>query len=460
MSYKHLDPELHELAQKARIIQDLALNLGAKEVVVSIGSSVSNERSQRNRLLEKCEQSRSMGISVRLLVDGRYSVHSASDPNPKSMKPFLKRAIDSTRYLEQDPHRHLLPRDEMSYSDVSDLKLFDSSWHIQDPENRNESLCDLEEACLHEAEQHETIVRSITAHVWDSYSKSVMLFSNGHSCGWSRTSFGKGAELTLVEQRQKADGSQIERLPEAYDFYSARQLSSLPKNAEIASSLFSRGKRRIASGPIQSQKIPIILENRAAGRILGMILSPLSGGSIYEKRSCMMNRRNTTIGSSSLTIYDDPLVPMGLASSPYTADGQSRNKTPLITNGVLNNYLLSLYNARRLNMSPTTGGSTSNIVIDPGSRSEQELLKSLPKAARIEGFLGGNANALTGDFSYGITGTYFEYGEPVSQLSEMNISGNLFSLLESYLEPASNTWTFSSYRTPSLLFDAAQLSGI
>ena len=460
MSYDHLPQELHELAQKAQAIQSLALNLGAEEVVISIGSSVSNERSQRNKTLEKCQQSRSMGISVRLLIDGRYSVHSASDPNPKSMKPFLKRAIDSTRYLEQDPHRNILQRHEMSYSDVSNLKLLDSSWSAQGPDDRNKSLNDLEEACLSEANQHTTTVRSVTAHVWDSYSKSVLLFSNGHSCGWSRTSFGKGAELTLVEHRQKEDGSQMERLPEAYDFYSARQLSSLPTDTEVASSLFVRGARRMSSGPIQSQKLPIILENRAVGRILGMILSPLSGGAIYEKRSCMLERLNTTIGSSSLTIYDDPMVPMGLASSPYTADGQSRHTTPLITNGVLNNYLLSLYNARRLNMSPTTGGSTSNIVIDPGPRSEQELLKALPKAVRIEGFLGGNANSLTGDFSYGITGTYFEYGEPVSRLSEMNISGNLFSLLESYLEPASNTWTFSSYRTPSLLFDAAQLSGL
>ena len=449
-----------DLLASAQTIQDIALKQGAEEVVVSIGSSVSNERSQREHLLEKCQQSRSLGISVRLLVDGRYSVHTASDPNPNSMRPFLKRAIDSTRYLEKDPHRHILPRDEMDLADVSELNLHDNSWKERTPEDRNQSLIDLEQACLNEAQNRSVEVRSITAHVWDSFSRSVLLFSNGHSCGWKRTSFGQGAELTLVENKQKEDGSQYERLPEAYDFYSVRQLASLPSHSQIASSLFDRGERRLASGPIKSQRIPVVFENRATGRILSMILSPLSGGAIYEKRSCMIDRLNTTIGSSNLNIYDDPLVPMGLSSSPYTADGQAKKKFPLITNGVLNNYLLGLYNARRLDMSPTTGGSTSNIIIDPGARSEQELLQSLPKSVRIEGFLGGNANPLTGDFSYGITGTYFEYGEAVSRLSEMNISGNLFSLLEHYLEPASNPWTFSSVRSPSLLFDSVQVSGI
>jgi PmbA protein len=459
ISNKNVD-EFQDLLLSAEQIQQLALSQGADEVVVSISSSVSNELSQRAGKVETCKQARSMGISIRLLVDGKYSVHSASDPSPASMKPFLKRAIDATHYLEEDPHRAMLPQAEMGASDVSQLELYDDSWQTRSPEERRSELEALEQACLAEAENSTAQLRSITAHIWDSSSRSALLFSNGHAAGWKRSSFGHGAEITLVEQKKKEDGTEIERLPEAYNFYSARQLNSLPKKAEVAAGLLERGERRVGSSAIESEQLPILLENRAAGRIIGMILSPLGGGSIYEKRSCMLDKIGEKIASSALTIYDDPLVLQGLGSSPYTGDGLAKTRTPLITNGVLQNYLLGLYNARRLNMEVTTGGSTSNIIIEPGRRSEQEILASLPKIVRIEGFLGGNANPLTGDFSYGITGTLFEHGEPTSKLSEMNISGNIFTLLDHFIEPADNTWSFSSYRVPSLLFDAIQLSGL
>ena len=73
--------------------------------------------------------------------------------------------------------------------------------------------------------------------------------------------------------------------------------------------------------------------------------------------------------------------------------------------------------------------------------------------------LGGNSNALTGDFSFGITGTLLKKGIPIQGVSEMNISGNIFDLLSKYQTAANDVWTFGSYRTPSLLFDAIQFSG-
>ena len=111
-----------------------------------------------------------------------------------------------------------------------------------------------------------------------------------------------------------------------------------------------------------------------------------------------------------------------------------------------------------MGMNPTTGGS-SNLVMQPGARSPSEIARSLPQAIRVEGFLGGNANPTSGDFSYGIHGTLLEHGEPVQSLSEMNISGNLFELLDHYVEAANDPWGFGSWRVPTLRFDDIQFSG-
>ena len=120
---------------------------------------------------------------------------------------------------------------------------------------------------------------------------------------------------------------------------------------------------------------------------------------------------------------------------------------------------LDLYNARRLNSTPTIGGS-SNICIEPSTLSPMDVIRDLPQCIVIEGFLGGNANPITGDFSYGITGRYFEKGEFVQGISEMNISGNIIEVMKSFEVAANDVWTYSSYRTPSLLFGNVQCSGV
>lgn len=453
----HIDPDL---LHQAQVIQDIALELGTDEVTVSIGSTVYTQMSQREGLLEKCEQSRSIGVHVSLLVDGKYSSHSTSDPSPRSMTPFLQRAIDATKYLEEDPHRGHLPREQMGIADISALDALDSYWSERTAEERKKDLQNLENSCVSYAQTHAKYpVRSVTAHVWDSYSKSVALFSNGHCCGWGRTSFGHGAELTLVENKNLEDGSTQERLPEAYDFYSARHFEDLPTIENIAQNLLLRGHRRVGSSAIASEQLPMLLENRSVGRLLRAVLGPLAANNIYEKRSCMIDKKGTQIASKNLSLYENPLLPRGVGSTPYSGDGMEKKQAPIIQDGVLCDYFIDVYNGRRLGMVPNALG-TSNVIIEPSEQSVASILQSLPKCIRVESFLGGNSNALTGDFSFGITGTLFEHGEAVQGVSEMNISGNIFELLQKYQQAANDVWTFGSYRTPSLLFDAIQFSGI
>ena len=151
----HIDPDL---LHKAQVIQDIALELGTDEVTVSIGSTVYTQMSQREGRLEKCEQSRSIGVHVSLLVNGKYSSHSTSDPSPTSMTPFLQRAIDATKYLEEDPHRGHLSREEMGSADVSTLDALDAYWSNRTPEERKNDLQNLEESCLSHAQENANVL--------------------------------------------------------------------------------------------------------------------------------------------------------------------------------------------------------------------------------------------------------------------------------------------------------------
>ena len=77
----------------------------------------------------------------------------------------------------------------------------------------------------------------------------------------------------------------------------------------------------------------------------------------------------------------------------------------------------------------------------------------------VTGFLGGNTNGTTGDFSFGIRGLLLERGEIAASLSEMNVAGNLLGLLETVAEVGNDPWTWSTVRCPSMFWPEVQFSG-
>ena len=436
------------LQDRAEQVVALARQLGADEATVRVARNASTEISRRDRRIEKLQQSRSLSLSISLLVDHRYSSHSTSDLRPEALQAFLARAVDATRQLEPDPHRGLPDRALMGLNDT-DLEREDPSWNSIDPAVRSAAVAELEERVL--AKEARAPIRSAAAYIWDDASSSTMVCSNGFVVSSSRTSFGHGVTVSLEDEGG--------RLPEGYSFYGAHHAADLPGQDFVTAEAIARVERRLGSKAAPSGRYPLLLENRNAGRILGVLLGPMHGSSVYEGRSCVADKVGKQIASAAFTLTDDPSIPRGSGSRPCDGDGLPARQRVLVADGVLQQLLIGVYNGRRMGV-PSTGGSTSNLIIPPGTRSVEQIARALPRVIRVEGFLGGNTSATTGDFSFGIHGTLLENGEPAQAVSEMNVSGNLFDLLARYTEAADDPWTFGAYRVPTLLFDDVQFSGV
>lgn len=438
-----------DLIETGRSVCALATELGAQEASASVQYSIYTDLNQRDGMLEKNQESRSLSVMVELLVDDRFSSHSTNDLRPEALRAFLQRAVDATRFLEPDPNRRLPPLEDMGSADMAALDLDDASWPPESASVRRSAVSRLETLC--QEARGDAPVRSINTFVWDGRVDGCAVASNGFEARWARTSVGHGGSITMEDR----DG----RLPEAMAYYATRHSSDLPAMASVATELIERGSRRIGSKPIKSGRYKMLLENRAAGRMLRVLTSPLSGGAVYEGRSCLADKLNASIAPAGFSLIDDPLIPRAPGSRPHTSDGFVSSARPIVEDGVLRSFFLSLYNSRRLDMAPTAGGA-SNLVIAPGADSPAALLAQSGSCIRIEGFLGGNSSAITGDFSFGVVGTLFEDGVPVQPISEMNVSGNLFELLARWQASADDVWTYGSWRVPSLLFDDIQFSGL
>lgn len=434
------------LASAAEAALQRALALGAEEARVRVHRSEQVDLAWRDGKLDKTTEAVSQGLGVSLLVDGRFSTHSTSDLTPASVDAFLVRAVDATRVLEEDRDRRLPERERMGQADA-DLDLFDGRFAEREPRRLRTEVARLEQA-LRALDPGDLV--STTAWLWQSQSWGLALASNGFQATDRASSYGLGAELTVKEPSG--------RLPEADVSYSAHHLDDLPSVEAVAAEGWRRMDTTRKVEACSSGRYPMLLANRAVGRILGTLLTPMGGAALWEGRSVLEGRLGHQIAAGAFTLRDEPLIPRGVGSHLCDGDGFPARPRPVVEHGRLEMWFLGLYHARKLGLEPTTAGA-SNLVMAPGTRSPQDLASDLPRAILVTGFLGGNANPATGDFSFGIRGQLLERGVPVQNLAEMNVSGNILHLMERYQAAADDPWTWSAWRVPSLLFDDVQFSG-
>lgn len=438
-----------QLWELARHTMEQARELGAEEAVVTVGRNTEVSLTQRAGRLEQAHQATSQSMSISLLVNDRFSAHSTSDIRSEALSAFLRNAVDATRALEPEPERRQVELSRCGMGATpEELDTYDASWATVSVEQRRNLVKAMEEA-VNALPTREQIISS-TAYEGDSEGESVRVMSNGFEGAWRSTGFGIGVDMTLSD----AGG----RRPEAMSWYSAPHQAMLPGIDGIVAEAWKKAARRLGSGPTKSGKYPMLLENTAAGRILGLLAGPLSGSELHQGRSFYAGKLGAQIASPLLDILDDPLIPRAPGSRPYDGDGIKAQRMPVIEAGVLKNYYINTYYGRKLGMETTTGGR-SNWVLRPGTRALSEIARDLPRCIVVTGFLGGNSNGVTGDFSFGIQGLLMENGEVAGHLSEMNVSGNIGELFQQLAEVGSDVWTWGSVRTPSLLFENIDFSG-
>jgi PmbA protein len=202
----------------------------------------------------------------------------------------------------------------------------------------------------------------------------------------------------------------------------------------------------------------MVVENTAVARLLYPIIGALTGRSLYQKRSFLDGMMDRKVGSDLFTLRNDPFIPRGLGSRYFDEEGIRAQKRTLFEKGTLKHYFIDSYYGNKLGMEPTSG-SFSNLILNPGSLSPEELIKNVSEGVYVTQFIGGNSNSNTGDFSYGVMGHEIRNGKLVRPVTEINISGNYLELMKSLHAAGNDLYTFSSFRMPTLVFKNVDFAG-
>ena len=265
-------------------------------------------------------------------------------------------------------------------------------------------------------------------------SSTEIAISNSHGISL----YGKGTFISfylICVAKEQGEASSF-----AYEYDVSRTLKdfSARRVGELAArkALLSLGARRI-----KSFRGDVILSPEVASEILfAPLISNVNADNVQRGRSLWADKIGEPVSARSLTVIDDGLLPYGLGSSPFDAEGVPSQKTVVIESGILKSFLYDSYTANKVNKKSTGNAaresyssppsiSISNLLISPGTKSLEEMISEVNRGIFVNRF-SGNVSDESGEFS-GVAkqAVYIEGGEMKFPLRETMISGNAFESL-------------------------------
>ncbi|MFO0760131.1 MAG: TldD/PmbA family protein [Byssovorax sp.] len=437
------------LLDQARMVVALAKKKGAGDARATATLSREVEVVWRDGRVEKVSEATTQGVSVNLYVDGRYGSVMTSDLRPEALERFLEESIALTRTLAKDPYRALPDPKRYEGRAKVDLQIDDPAYESVTAEVRRKRAKEMEEGAR--SASGASAIISVEANVSDTRTRSAMVSSNGFEGERYETELWQDASVTCKDK----DG----RRPEESDGAGERFFASLPPPAETGKKAAERAIGTLGAAKIKSAVVPLVIENRAGARMIRSLLAAMTGRALQQKQSFLEGKLGKAVASKHLTLIDDPLLLRGLASRLYDGDGFAAQKRVIFDKGVLKTFFIDDYYARKLKVDPTTGGST-NLIFDGGKHMLAEHLAAVKEGILVTGFLGGNSNSTTGDFSAGFQGYRITGGKQAEPVAEMNLSGNLMTFFDHLSAVGADPWPYAAIRTPTLVFDGVQVAGL
>ena len=447
---------MSELVDIAQAAVARALALGASDAEAGAAEGDEFSASVRMREVENLKQAGSRGVGIRVLVGQRSGSSRTSDLTPAGIEAMVRSALDLAAITTEDPHAGL-PQPEELGQITTDLRLHDPSIALMETEWKISQALRAEETAL---SADPRIQNSEGAGFETHIGTRAFVNSRGFAGSYRTSTCGLSAVPVA-----KQNGS-MER---DYWYTSAREAARLESPEEVGRRAAERALRRLGARKVATQKVPVIFEPRTARNLLGDLFDAVNGGAIYRHASFLAGKLGDKIGSDALTIIDDATLPGLFGTSPFDDEGVPSRRTVVIERGVLKNYLLNTYTARKLDLKTTgnasrglagnAGVGPGNFYLEAGAITEEQLIAGISQGLYITELIGASANTVTGDYSSGAAGMWIENGELAYPVSGITVAGNLAQMLMDLELAASNLEFRASIAAPSFLIREMTVSG-
>ena len=212
---------------------------------------------------------------------------------------------------------------------------------------------------------------------------------------------------------------------------------------KIAAETVRRTVQGLNAKPVPSGKYRVVLFNEAMTSLLGVFSGIFSAEVAQKGLSLLAGKAGQQIAAPCVSLIDDPLLPDGMASRPFDAEGVPSSAHTVVENGVFQTFLYDLKTAHKDGVA-TTGNANrasaaSSVHVAP-SKSFDALLEGIGEGIVITEVSGlhAGANPVSGDFSLLSKGYTFRNGKRDKAVEQITVAGNFYELLKSVQELAND----------------------
>jgi PmbA protein len=412
--------------------------------------------------VETLKESGSRALGLRVFLGKRSASASTSDLTADGIRQLVAGAMALARVTEEDPFNGLAKAGEFGSAPGEFHLYFDDVYSLPGPE-RIEWARRAEAAALSADER----ITNSDGGSFDAATGRKALANSRGFVGSYRTSY---AGVSAAPLAMDANG-QMQR----DGWYSgARRMDDLESPETVGTEAARRTVRRLGARRVPTQRVPIVFAPEIARTLIGSVFEAASGDAIWRGASFLAGKLGETIADSSITIIDDNLMMLpngagGFGTSPFDGEGLPSQRTVVVENGVLRNYLLNTYTARKLGMKSTHNASrglagapgvgAGNLYLQPGAQTPEQILEEVKTGLYVTSLMGFGVNTVTGDYSRGATGLWIENGQLTHAVEEVTVAGNMAEMLRNVTAIGNDLEFRGAVASPTVRIDGMTVAG-
>lgn len=427
--------EINRLKALVQNLLDEALSQGA--TAAEAGLNADNGLSATARLgeVETLEYHCDQNLGITVYIGKKKGSASTNDFSENSIKQTVKAACSIAGFSNDDDCAGL-PDKDMLATEFPDLDKF-HPWAL-DAEKAIEIALECEDSAR---SFHTEISNSEGATVNSHQGISVLGNTLGFLQGYESTRHSISCSV-LAERKDEMQRN--------YWYSVSRSADQLEPVRQIGIKAAQRTIERLGARSLSTRQCPVLYSAEVASSLFSVFIGAISGGSLYRKSSFLLDALEKPIFPEFVKIHEQPHLQQALGSASYDSEGVKTQARELVSEGVLQGYVLSSYSARKLGLKTTgNAGGVHNLTVEPNKDDFEGMLNLMGTGLLVTEMMGQGVNRVTGDYSRGASGFWVENGQIQYPVEEITIAGNLKDMFKHIIgigndiDYRGNIWTGS-----------------
>lgn len=446
-----------EIENLASYAMELALKKGAAGADILYAEGAGNALSLIDGEIEDCVCGENSGMGVRtILSDGRQGIAYGNRLDRHAIEQLAEWSFNNARLSEPEEGIQLY-KGEM----VSDPSIFleDEAIHKITPQDRMAHCLEMTKI----AQSMDKRIISVRSAAWnDGWGASYYAASTGIA-GWEQ---GNSAScgVTVLAQDENGGGIEIGGYGDE-----SRRLCDL-NIEEIARLAVKKTVEYLGSSTIPTGSYTLVLEPETTASFIEILGDLFCAPEIHKGRSLMKGKLGEAVASSCITLTDCGRLPWRAGSASWDSEGVPTGTTVLIDKGIAKSYLYNLQYAEKdgvkttgnacRGMSSLPNVSASNLVLEAGTESRENIISSIKKGMIVTELMGLHTmDPVTGDFSLGAKGLYIENSEVTRAVNGVTIASTLTEFIKKVTAVGADQKFYGSIAASTMVVEDIVIAG-